>query len=86
MPSCASLPFDKTADPFTGVIRCTSEDAVDNKTVSKWARALRYVARCKERKRPLKMFMKEAGGVNACASLYARRHKRDSRRSPRDRN
>ena len=42
----ADLPFDKNADPFTAVIRCTSED-IDSKTISKWARALRYVARCK---------------------------------------
>jgi hypothetical protein len=34
----------------------------------------------------LKKFMKEADGVNACASLYARRCKRDNRRSPRGRN
>jgi hypothetical protein len=81
----ADLPFDKDADPFTAVIRCTS-DNIDGKTISKWARALRYVARCKERGTPLKMFMKEAGGVNACASLYARRCKRGNRRSPRDRN
>jgi hypothetical protein len=31
-------------------------------------------------------FMKKAGGVNACANLYARRRKRGNRRSPRDRN
>jgi hypothetical protein len=82
----AELPFDRNADPFTAVIRCTCADLAENKAISKWARALRYVARCKERKTPLKMFMKEAGGVNACASLYARRCKRDNRRSPRDRN
>jgi hypothetical protein len=82
----ANLPFEKAADPFTAVIRCTSGGAVDNKTISKWARALRYVARCKAPRRPTKTFMKEAGGVNACASLYARRCKRDNRRSPCDRN
>jgi hypothetical protein len=82
----AELPFDRNADPFTAIIRCTCADLADSKAISKWARALRYVARCKERGTPLKMFMKEAGGVNACASLYARRCKRDNRRSPRDRN
>ena len=82
----ANLPFDKNADPFTAVIRCTCDDNVDSKTISKWARALRYVAHCKVPPTRLKMFMKEAGGVNACASLYARRCKRDNRRSPRDRN
>jgi hypothetical protein len=81
----AELPFDRNADPFSAVIRCTSDDHADSKAISKWARALRYVARCKERGTPLKVFMKEAGGVNACASLYARRGKRDNRRSPRDR-
>ena len=38
----AGLSFDRNVDPFTAVIRCTSED-IDSKTVSKWARALRYV-------------------------------------------
>jgi hypothetical protein len=44
---------DKNADPFTTVIRCTCDGTVDNKTISKWARALRYVAhRKKPRPRP----------------------------------
>ena len=68
----ADLPFDKNADPFTAVIRCTSDDIVDSKTISKWARALRYVARSKKPETGLKTFMKKAGGVNACAALYAR--------------
>ena len=67
----SGLQLVNNADPFTAVIRCTSED-IDSKTVSKWARALRYVSRCKERGMPLKMFMKKAGGVNACADLYAK--------------
>ena len=68
----SGLPFDKQADPFTVVIRCTCADRADSKTVSKWARALRYVADCKVPRARLKMFMKKAGGVNACADLYAR--------------
>ena len=82
----AELPFDRNADPFTAVIRCTSDDNADSKTISKWARALRYASRSKEPAVRLRTFMKEAGGVNACASRYARRCKRDNRRSPRDRN
>ena len=82
----AEPPFERNADPFTAVIRCTCADLADNKAISKWARALGYVARCKEPAVRLKTFMKKAGGVNACASLYARRCRRDNRRSPRDRN
>jgi hypothetical protein len=67
----ADLSFDKNADPFTAIIRCTCGDAHDNKTISKWARALRYVAWRKDRGTALKGFMKEAGGVNACADMYA---------------
>jgi hypothetical protein len=67
----AHLSFDKNADPFTAVIRCTSDDNADNKTISKWARALRYVARCKEPRKRATAFIKEAGGVNACADRYA---------------
>jgi hypothetical protein len=68
----AGLPCDKNADPFTAVIRSTCDDEIDNKTISKWARALRYVAHCKAPRRRLRTFMKQAGGVNACADLYAR--------------
>jgi hypothetical protein len=68
----ADLRLHKTADPFTAVIRCTCDDTVDNKTISKWARALRYAARSKEPAVRLRTFMKEAGGVNACADGYAK--------------
>jgi hypothetical protein len=67
----AGLPLDKNADPFTVVIRCTSERNVDNKTISKWARALRYSAHCKRPRTPLKTFIKKMGGINACADRYA---------------
>ena len=70
----ADLRFNKNADPFTAIIRCTSYNHVDGKTISKWARALRYVARSKEPDIELRTFMKEAGGVNACADLYAQRN------------
>ena len=75
----AGLPFDKDADPFAAVIRCTCDRGVDNKTISKWARALRYVAYCKVPQARLKAFMKQAGGVNACADRYARYYGRGSR-------
>ena len=68
----ANLPLDKNADPFSAVIRCTRGSGVDNKTISKWSRALRYVARSKEPRTRLTIFMKEVGGVNACADGYAR--------------
>jgi hypothetical protein len=66
----AGLPVDKNADPFATIIRCTSERNVDNKTISKWARALRYVAHCKRPPTPLKKFVKKMGGINACAERY----------------
>jgi hypothetical protein len=68
----AGLPFDKNADPFTAIIRCTSGHSADSKTISKWTRALRYVAHCEGPRTRLKTFMKEAGGVNACADGYAK--------------
>jgi hypothetical protein len=67
----ADLPFDKNADPFSAVIRCTSGRDIESKTISKWSRALRYVARSKVPDIELSTFMKEAGGVNACADRYA---------------
>ena len=68
----SGLPLENNADPFTAVIRCTSGNGVDSKTISKWARALRYVAHRKEPRTRLKTFMKEVGGVNACSDLYAK--------------
>jgi hypothetical protein len=68
----AKLRFDQNADPFTAIIRCTCDGAADNKMISKWARALRYAARRKPVGMRLKAFMKDEGGVNACAARYAR--------------
>ena len=68
----ANLPFDKSAEFFTAIIRCTCADRADSKTISKWARALQYVAHCKVPRTRLKMFMKKAGRVNACADRYAK--------------
>jgi hypothetical protein len=75
----ADLPFDKKADPFSAVIRCTCDDNADGKTISKWARALRYVASRNLLPTELRMFMKEAGGVNACADMYASYLRRGAR-------
>ena len=75
----AGLPFDENADPFTAVIRCTCDGGVDNKTISKWSRALRYVAYCEVPQARLKKFMKEAGGVNPCADRYAKYYGRGGR-------
>jgi hypothetical protein len=77
----AHLPFDKNADLFTAVIRCTCDDEIDSKTISKWARALRYVAHCKKPRTRLKTFMKEVGGVNACAAAYAKLKQGRNRRN-----
>ena len=70
----ANLPFDKNADTFGAVIRCTSGRKADGKIVSKYARALRYASRHKEPDARLKTFMKKAGGVNGCAARYAQRN------------
>lgn len=67
----AGLAVDAKADPFTAVIRCTCDRNTDNKTISKWARALRHVAQCKKPGTGLKRFMEEAGGINGCAERYA---------------
>ncbi len=75
----AGLPFDENADPHSAVIRCTCDRSLDNKTISKWARALRYVAYCEVPSTQLKAFMKQAGGINPCADRYARYYGRGGR-------
>jgi hypothetical protein len=76
----ANLPFDKDANPFSAVIRCTCSHTTDNKMISKWSRALRYASRRKDPDMRLKTFMKEAGGVNTCANLYAKHFGRGRRK------
>jgi hypothetical protein len=66
----AGLPVDMNADPFAAVIRCTCDGRANNKTISKWSRALRYVARAKKPRVRLKTFIKNKRGINGCADLY----------------
>jgi hypothetical protein len=73
------VPFDKRADPFATLIRCTCDRRLDSKTISKWARALRYASYSDVPPAGLKAFMKEAGGLNACADRCARYYGRGSR-------
>jgi hypothetical protein len=54
-------------EPFAAVIVCTAN--TDPRTVSKWSRALRYVAQVKKDRQELAQFMKGQGGINACAAL-----------------
>jgi len=68
----AGLACQNSVDPFSVIIRCTSED-LDAKTLSKWSRALRYTAKFKKLRVPLQTFIKDRGGINACATLYAER-------------
>ena len=64
-------------EPFAAVILCTSDpNKVDDRTRSKWSRVLRYAAAYKDPDQPLRDFMKSRGGINECASRFARRLRR----------
>jgi hypothetical protein len=71
----AGLSHHQSAEIFATLIRCTSDDSLDRKMVSKYSRALRYAAGCKVRSTRLKAFLKKLGGVNACAERLARHYK-----------
>ena len=61
-------------EAFATIIRCTSDPAkVDDRTRSKWSRVLRYAAEYKDLGEPLRDFIKRKGGINECASRFARR-------------
>ena len=61
-------------EPFAAVIFCTADPGkVDDRTRSKWSRALRYAAEYKDLDEPLGDFIKRKGGINKCASRFARR-------------
>lgn len=68
----ADLPYDGKSNAFAAIIRCTCDTGADNKTISKWARALRYAAHCGVPPKRLKAFIKELGGINECADRFAK--------------
>ena len=61
-------------EPFAAVIYCTADRGkVDDRTRSKWSRVLRYAAEYKDLDEPLRDFIKRKGGINKCATRFARR-------------
>ena len=65
----------KIGEAFAVVIYCTAPH-VDQKSRSKWARALRYAAANRPDDESIKKFIKRKGGINACASNYAQHVRR----------
>jgi hypothetical protein len=59
-------------EPFAALILCSAK-AIDEKTISKWSRALRYAAEYKGLGESLQDFIKRKGGINSCAARYTRR-------------
>ena len=67
------LDLPTTDEPFAAVIRCTSDPGkVDKRTRSKWSRELRYAAKYNTSAEPLAAFIRRKGGINECASRFAR--------------
>jgi hypothetical protein len=64
----------RTNEPFAVVIWCTSDPhRVDAKTRNKWARAPRHAGRFKPDNQSLTQFIRNTGGVNACAAQWSDR-------------
>jgi hypothetical protein len=73
---------DREPKPFAAVILCTADhDKVDDRTRSKWSRVLRYAAEFKNLDEALGDFIKLRGGINECATRFARRLGRGSKKS-----
>ena len=62
-------------EAYSILIHCTCPE-VDDKTRSKWARALRYAGEHKRYDETVAKFIKRKGGINACTALYARLQRR----------
>jgi hypothetical protein len=60
----------QTPEPFAALIMSTS--TADKKTRSKWSRVLRYASEYKDDAEALRDFIKRKGGINRCATRYAR--------------
>ncbi len=67
-------------EPFAAVILCTADrKKVDKRTRSKWSRVLRYSAGYKSHDESLTAFIRRKGGINKCASRFAKRLGRGGR-------
>ena len=60
----------RIGEAFAVAIYCVAPH-VDQKSRSKWARAMRYAAANKPDDESITSFFKRNGGINACASRYA---------------
>jgi len=68
------LGFARQPEPFAAVIQCTVDRRkIDYRTRSKWSRVLRYAAAYKGVGEPLAEFIRRRGGINKCATRFARR-------------
>jgi hypothetical protein len=68
------LEVSEREDPFAALIRVTADAAkADKRTRSKWSRVMRYAAIYKPDSEPLDQFVKQRGGINACAARFSRR-------------
>jgi hypothetical protein len=62
-------------EAYAILIYCTNA-LVDDKTRSKWARALRYADEHKLDDETIASFIIRKGGINACTALYARQRRK----------
>jgi hypothetical protein len=62
-------------EPFGAVIFASSGGRVDPRHRSRWSRALRYAGRNRVPPRKLVWFLRQRGGVNACARLLKSRRR-----------
>lgn len=75
----SGLRVGNRSDLFATVLLCTADrNGLDYKTRSKWCRVLRYADKFKRRS-SLRTFIRGRGGLNACATQYAKRLGRSAR-------
>src|SRR5438270_8492084 len=64
----------RSLEPFSALIALAAHPTVvDNRTLAKWSRVLRYAAEFKLPSTPLAKFIKSKGGINETAALFTRR-------------
>jgi hypothetical protein len=62
-------------EAYSILIHCSCP-TVDDKSRSKWARALRYAEEHKREDETVAALIRRIGGINACTALYARQRRK----------
>lgn len=64
----------RSIEPYSAtMVIAAHPETIDDRTLAKWSRVLRFAQEHKLPSTPLRKFIRRKGGINECAALFTRR-------------